>query len=333
MVCKGICIKYKVSKPNAPLGHYQVGHKRCQICEIFIKWKGKSCPCCNYRLRATPRNAVYKAKLRKTLKENKGKHIDHIEPSIKISQNIGYCNPAEIKVQRKFQELLPRPSKKEYEQMKYSIKKDGQEKPITVDTKMGLVDGHTRLKICKELKKNVYYEIKTFPDKESVLKFMAIVNLHRRNLSQFQKVLLYKELYLLERFKAHDRILQGVKRSNLLRKGIKSVRVEDGGLARKKYAEIIGVSEDAVHKSFYIQKFGGKKINKEVDDQTMTVSEGYWRTREKKQREKIVEKVHTYMITIHPSEGSMWKIQRKFTSRQIDALKDHIRKFNVGKTN
>ncbi|HZC20317.1 MAG TPA: hypothetical protein VE223_01595, partial [Nitrososphaeraceae archaeon] len=45
-------------------GRYVSGQKRCQICEIFIKWDGLWCPCCGYRLRTKPRNLKYKAKLR-----------------------------------------------------------------------------------------------------------------------------------------------------------------------------------------------------------------------------------------------------------------------------
>lgn len=41
-----------------------MGQKRCQICEIFIKWDGLWCLCCGYRLRTKPRNLKYKAKLR-----------------------------------------------------------------------------------------------------------------------------------------------------------------------------------------------------------------------------------------------------------------------------
>lgn len=59
MACKGICKKYRVDKSKNG-GHYALGHKRCQLCEIFIKWKGLFCPCCNYRLRTLPRNAKYK---------------------------------------------------------------------------------------------------------------------------------------------------------------------------------------------------------------------------------------------------------------------------------
>ena len=49
MTCKGICIHYKTS------GRYGDGHKRCQVCNIFIKWEGVRCPCCRYKLRTRPK--------------------------------------------------------------------------------------------------------------------------------------------------------------------------------------------------------------------------------------------------------------------------------------
>jgi hypothetical protein len=63
MTCKGICIRHKAQKPVG-LGRYSMGQKRCQICELFIRWDGLWCPCCGYRLRTKPRNLKYKAKLR-----------------------------------------------------------------------------------------------------------------------------------------------------------------------------------------------------------------------------------------------------------------------------
>jgi hypothetical protein len=50
MTCKGICIRHK-----AALNLYANGQKRCQICQLFIKWNGLSCPCCGCRLRTRPR--------------------------------------------------------------------------------------------------------------------------------------------------------------------------------------------------------------------------------------------------------------------------------------
>ena len=69
LVCKGICIRHKAAKPNGS-GRYAVGQKRCQICELFIKWDGPWCPCCGYRLRAKPRNLKYKIKLRESEERN-----------------------------------------------------------------------------------------------------------------------------------------------------------------------------------------------------------------------------------------------------------------------
>jgi hypothetical protein len=60
---EGICIRHKAHKPLGS-SRYATGQKRCQICEIFIKWDGLWCPCCGYRLRTKPRNLKYKAKLR-----------------------------------------------------------------------------------------------------------------------------------------------------------------------------------------------------------------------------------------------------------------------------
>jgi hypothetical protein len=50
MPCKGICIRHKASS------RYAAGNKRCQGCEIFMKWDGLLCPCCGYKLRTRPRN-------------------------------------------------------------------------------------------------------------------------------------------------------------------------------------------------------------------------------------------------------------------------------------
>jgi predicted amidophosphoribosyltransferase len=72
MVCKGICIRHKAMKPVAT-GRYSIGQKRCQVCEIFLKWDGLWCPCCGYRLRTNPRNSKFKAELRARKEIDKAK--------------------------------------------------------------------------------------------------------------------------------------------------------------------------------------------------------------------------------------------------------------------
>ena len=67
MTCKGICTDHKGS------GRYATGHKRCQICDLFIQWDGVFCPCCGRRLRIGPRSFKFKAKLRKQRKIQESK--------------------------------------------------------------------------------------------------------------------------------------------------------------------------------------------------------------------------------------------------------------------
>jgi uncharacterized paraquat-inducible protein A len=67
MVCKGICKLLRAYKPSARLGRYAAGQRRCQECEIFLKWSSLSCPCCGHRLRMSPRNKKLKGILKASL--------------------------------------------------------------------------------------------------------------------------------------------------------------------------------------------------------------------------------------------------------------------------
>ncbi|HYY50293.1 MAG TPA: hypothetical protein VE643_05420 [Nitrososphaeraceae archaeon] len=83
MVCKGVCIRHKASGPIS-YGRYATGQKRCQICEIFIKWDGIFCPCCGCRLRIGPRLFKDKAKLR--IKEKQKEK--QIQKALKNTSNL-----------------------------------------------------------------------------------------------------------------------------------------------------------------------------------------------------------------------------------------------------
>jgi predicted amidophosphoribosyltransferase len=67
MTCKGICLRHRAQKP-VNSGRYASGQKRCQVCEIFIRWDGLFCPCCGYRLRTKPRNSIFKKRFAKVIK-------------------------------------------------------------------------------------------------------------------------------------------------------------------------------------------------------------------------------------------------------------------------
>ncbi|HII36810.1 MAG TPA: hypothetical protein HA319_07465 [Nitrosopumilaceae archaeon] len=61
MICREICVKYKAYRTLRG-SRYTTGQKRCNLCNIFLKWDGLFCPCCNYKLRQRPRNRKFKEK-------------------------------------------------------------------------------------------------------------------------------------------------------------------------------------------------------------------------------------------------------------------------------
>ena len=87
MTCKGICVRYKAQKPVGT-GRYASGQRRCQICEIFIKWEGLWCPCCGYRLRTKPRNLKYKAKLRARVEADsiEARAVSAAQPEVQVEE-------------------------------------------------------------------------------------------------------------------------------------------------------------------------------------------------------------------------------------------------------
>lgn len=52
MNCEGQCIELKKSRK-----YDSTDSRFCRTCDIFIKWDGYSCPCCQTKLKSKPRNS------------------------------------------------------------------------------------------------------------------------------------------------------------------------------------------------------------------------------------------------------------------------------------
>jgi len=53
--CRGICIQHESPKTANKL-RYDLGHKRCTYCALYINTLEVRCPCCKATLRTKPRN-------------------------------------------------------------------------------------------------------------------------------------------------------------------------------------------------------------------------------------------------------------------------------------
>jgi hypothetical protein len=69
MPCNGICIRHKGSRG------YGTGNKRCNHCNLFVKWNGLLCPCCGYKVRTRPKVSKYKEKLREQKRIEEAKEV------------------------------------------------------------------------------------------------------------------------------------------------------------------------------------------------------------------------------------------------------------------
>jgi len=267
--------------------------------------------------------------------------VNHTPKEIVVFEaKSGYCSPDDIIVNPHYKQLLPRPSDKEYENMKESMRVHGQQKPVELDQHMVMVDGFTRLDICFELKKQVWFDQKYYEDKTAVLLQMKILNLDRRNLIDYQKVLLYDEIFEHEKKQSKKRSEINIKLATLAHtkadtkdeeKVLREKRDKIGtGRAVDKYSKIIDVSQATIRKSRYVDEHADKKIKDKIVKKEMSLSEAYWKTREKQtRRTHKKEKMKEYTFTITPSTGSGWKTRRMLRPKQVTLIKSFIMHMKV----
>lgn len=60
--CSGICIRYQAESVSNKL-RYEIGHKRCTFCGIFLKIDEPRCICCKAVLRTKSRGKKKPARL------------------------------------------------------------------------------------------------------------------------------------------------------------------------------------------------------------------------------------------------------------------------------
>lgn len=98
-----------------------------------------------------------------------------------------------------YEKMLPSMAQEEFEQLKESIRTEGQHYPIIVSESLEVLDGHHRFRACLELGVEPDFEVKHFEDKLLEQKFVIEANLRRRHLNNFQLVELAVPLLEIEK--------------------------------------------------------------------------------------------------------------------------------------
>ena len=107
-----------------------------------------------------------------------------------------------LKIDKKLEAVVPHLKEEDYIALRNSIKEKGLLKPIDVMSDGTIVDGHHRYKACRELKftneqilTSVLPNVKTIED---ALKYSFDINFARRQLTDFEKMVWYRNIIQLD---------------------------------------------------------------------------------------------------------------------------------------
>jgi ParB-like chromosome segregation protein Spo0J len=176
-----------------------------------------------------------------------------------------------LRLNPQYEKMLPMMSQEEFEQLKESIRAEGQHYPIIVSEDLEVLDGHHRFKVCLELGIDPDFEVKHFENKLLEKKFVIEANLRRRHLNNFQLVelavpLLEIEKALAKKTKIQSGQVESVVHANSVFDNSLS-EFEPKGKAVERVAKKAGVSARILER--------GKKIIEEAsEDDKQKLREG-----------------------------------------------------------
>jgi hypothetical protein len=97
----------------------------------------------------------------------------------------------QIIINEKYQQLIQPLLQKDYDEVKDSIRENGQLEPIIVSNRTGrfvIIDGYHRYKIDLELGREPRYEERPFASEEAEIRYIKECNSKRRHLNPFQRI-------------------------------------------------------------------------------------------------------------------------------------------------
>jgi len=111
----------------------------------------------------------------------------------------------ELKINPEYEALLPKLTEPEFQELKESIRKDGLHYTLAINKGGVILDGHHRLRACRELGIEPKVEVKVFENVLLEKKFVIESNLKRRHLNKFQRGKLVLPLLEIEKELAKQR--------------------------------------------------------------------------------------------------------------------------------
>ena len=109
------------------------------------------------------------------------------------------------KINEEIKKLIPEIIEKDFNALKESIRKNGLQSPIDVAPDGTILDGHNRLKICEQLKKEPEFRVIAITDPLIQKQYAIESNFARRHLNTFQRAEMWLPLVEIEKQLAEQR--------------------------------------------------------------------------------------------------------------------------------
>lgn len=178
----------------------------------------------------------------------------------------------ELKINPEYQGMMPPMSQDEYSALKESIKVKGLDYPIDVNKKGEILNGHHRLKICRELGIEPEHRIRDFKDSQQEKRFVIESNIMHRHLNKFQIIEVSQPLLEMEKVEAKKRILLGTP-------------LPFGGRVEGEAIDIvgkkIGISDRTFYRGMRLIEKAPEKLKQSLRDNKISIGGAYGMLKEK----------------------------------------------------
>lgn len=188
----------------------------------------------------------------------------------KIQQSV-----IQLSINEDYLHLVPRADSNQIKSLRNSIKEDGQQVSIIVNSKGVILDGHTRFSICKELNLDPKYVIAHFDSIQKEKEFVVSTNLNRRQLTLFERGEVLFSWWKEERKRSQSE--GGYSTWKTRRTGVSTAKTVTGKKERllQRFARIIGSSASVCHQLTWLLLHAPEDIKIKLRREEITISTAY----------------------------------------------------------
>lgn len=187
-----------------------------------------------------------------------------------------------IKIDKEFESLIPPLSDDEFKQLEENCVNDGIRDPLILwpqeDGNNILIDGHNRWRIAaKHGGMSFTTKCMEFKDRDEVKRWIILNQFGRRNLNEWQRFDLTKELESIEKSKAKNRQAKagGDRKSENRKIGGGNISTSDSAKTRDKMGELIGVSGKTYDKMKRIDEMATPYVKSAVRKGDISINKAF----------------------------------------------------------